>query len=155
MAGGEVQDGHPEYAVEGAVRIIDGGFELLPEDLLILRGNFRLGRLLRAKEAWRACADGDEQGEAEKSFQHGDLRVGGIIRPKRTPNERRKTRPCSSALTTSLTRVATEYAFRLRGVPRVKRIAFGHGKDKPVRTMIGRGPPLPVESRSGKVWTMG
>src|SRR5882762_2896315 len=91
LPGGEVKDGDGEHAVKIPVNPADCRLELLPQNLLFLLGNFFLRNLLRAGRDW-GPSRGGEQGEEEKSFQHGDLRVSGIIRLN--GREQRKSRTC-------------------------------------------------------------
>src|SRR6266849_4660717 len=75
----EVKNGDPKDAVKIAVNPGDCRFQLLPQDLLFLLGSFYLRNLLRARRHRGPDYD-SKQSKEEKSFQHGDLRVSGIIR---------------------------------------------------------------------------
>src|SRR5258708_6764044 len=91
LPGGKVEDSHAENTVEVVIDLADCRFELLPQNLLFLLRNFFLRNLLRVGRHWGPGRSG-EQSEEEKSFQHGDLRVSGIIRPNRW--EQRKSPAC-------------------------------------------------------------
>ena len=82
LPGGEIENGHRQNAVEVAIDVLDCGFQLLPKNLLFL-----LRRLLRQRRSRKQ----GQQGNRENSSEHGDLRVGRIIRPKRV--ERTKINP--------------------------------------------------------------
>jgi len=80
LPGREIKDGDAKDAVKIAVHPADGRFQLLPQNLFFLLSRFFLRNLLREGRHWDANHE-SEQSEKEKSLEHGDLRVSGIIRP--------------------------------------------------------------------------
>ncbi len=76
----EIEDGDAEDPVQIAVDPGDGCLQLLPQDLLFLLRHFFLRSVLREARHRGPNYEGEQSGK-EKAFQHGDLRVSGIIRP--------------------------------------------------------------------------
>src|SRR6266436_7507778 len=80
LPGREIDSGDAENAVQIAVDPGNGCLQLLPQYLLFLVRHFFLRSLLREARHRGPNYEGEQSGK-EKAFQHGDLRVSGIIRP--------------------------------------------------------------------------
>src|SRR6266403_2297486 len=86
LPSGKVHDGHRKYPVQVMIHISDGRFQFLPQNLLFFSRSTILRNLLRVRCARQKRTTSGEQGEAKRSFEHGDLRVGVIIRRKSGKN---------------------------------------------------------------------